>query len=75
MTLSLEKIKQVILSAMLGLSLVWVFFALSVQLYFVYLELTNKDERTTQIANEVAWKIDGTFKDNPDNIWYEAPKK
>ena len=75
MTLSLEKIKQVVLSAMLGLSLVWVFFALSVQLYFVYLELTNKDERTTQIANEVAWKIDGTFKDNPDNIWYEAPKK
>ena len=75
MTLSLEKIKQVILSAMLGLSLVWVFFALSVQLYFVYLELTNKDERTTQIANEIAWKIDGTFKDNPDNIWYEGPKK
>ena len=27
------------------------------------------------IVNEIDWKIDGTFKDNPDNIWYEGGKK
>jgi hypothetical protein len=25
-----------------------------------------------QIANEIAWKIDGTFKNDPNNIWYNA---
>jgi hypothetical protein len=24
------------------------------------------------MANEISWKIDGTFKNNPDNIWYNA---
>jgi hypothetical protein len=25
-------------------------------------------------GNEIEWKIDGTFKNNPDNIWYEEPE-
>jgi hypothetical protein len=24
------------------------------------------------MANEISWKIDGTFKNNPGNIWYDA---
>jgi hypothetical protein len=27
------------------------------------------------ISNQISWKIDGTFKNNPDNIWYEGGKK
>jgi hypothetical protein len=25
------------------------------------------------ISNEISWKIDGAFKNNPNNIWYEEP--
>jgi hypothetical protein len=24
----------------------------------------------TKIGNYLTWKFDGTFKNNPDNIWY-----
>jgi hypothetical protein len=27
------------------------------------------------MINKLEWKFDGTFKNNPDNIWYEGPKK
>jgi hypothetical protein len=75
MTINLEVLKEKMFYGMLYLSLVWIFFALSFQLYFVYLQLTNNNERATQVTNEITWRIDGTFKNNPDNIWYEGPKK
>ena len=28
----------------------------------------------TKIGNTIMWKIDGTFKNNPNNIWYVDPK-
>jgi hypothetical protein len=33
------------------------------------LHFTNPD-LATKIGREIEWKIDGTFKNNPDNIWY-----
>jgi len=41
------------------------------QVYFVYLEFSGNGEKATQLANELTWKIDGTFKNSPDNIWYD----
>jgi hypothetical protein len=60
--------------AMAFLTLVgfWIAFALCFQLFFVYLHFSGKDDLAGQISNEIMWKIDGTFKNSPDNIWYNA---
>jgi hypothetical protein len=46
--------------------------ALAVQLYFVYCQFFKSYDENLQMANEISWKTDGTFKNNPDNIWYDA---
>ena len=40
------------------------------QVFMVFLEFSGRQEWAAQIANEITWRIDGTFKNNPDNIWY-----
>lgn len=51
---------------------VWVVFALLFQLFFVYLQFSGKEDIAGQISNEIMWRIDGTFKNNPNNIMYNA---
>ena len=41
------------------------------QVFFVILQFSGNENLATQIANEITWRIDGTFKNNPNNIWYE----
>ena len=53
----------------------WIVFALGFQSYFMYLHFSGQDEVASKISNEITWKIDGRFKNNPDNIWYEGVKK
>jgi hypothetical protein len=50
----------------------WIVFALCFQLFFVYLQFSGKEDIASKIANEITWKIDGTFKNDPGNIWYDA---
>lgn len=50
---------------------VWIVFAFSFQMYFMYLYFSGQEEKATRLSNKITWKIDGRFKDNPDNIWYE----
>ena len=50
----------------------WIVFALCFQLFFVYLEFSGKHELQRNVINWIEWRIDGTFKNNPENIWYEA---
>ena len=45
---------------------------LAIQLYFVYCEFFKSYGENVQMANEISWKIDGTFKNSPGNIWYDA---
>ena len=63
-----DKLAWVFLS-LVGL---WIIFALCFQLFFVYLEFSGKDELQRDIVNWIEWRIDGTFKNDPVNIWYEA---
>ena len=60
--------------AMAFLSLVgfWILFALCFQLFFVYLHFSGQEELARDISNEITWKIDGRFKNDPNNIWYNA---
>jgi hypothetical protein len=58
--------------AFLYLAGLWIAFALCFQLFFVYLEFSGKHELQRDVVNWIEWRIDGTFKNNPENIWYEA---
>ena len=49
---------------------VWIVFALCFQMFFVYLEFSGKDELQRDVVNWIEWRIDGTFKNDPVNIWY-----
>lgn len=42
------------------------------QVFFVILQFSGNENLASEIAKEITWRIDGTFKNNPDNIWYEA---
>lgn len=53
----------------------WIVIALGIQTYFIYLHFSGQDEVAGKISNELTWKIDGRFKNNPDNIWYEGGKQ
>jgi hypothetical protein len=75
----MEKIKLLTINigdklAMIFLSLVgfWIAFALCFQLFFVYLEFSGKHELQRNVINWIEWRIDGTFKNSPENIWYDA---
>jgi hypothetical protein len=75
----MEKIRSLTINigdklAMVFLSFVgfWIAFALCFQLFFVYLELSGKHELQRNIVNWIEWRIDGTFKNSPENIWYNA---
>jgi hypothetical protein len=63
-----ERIVYLFLYTVLG----FIGFALLFQIFFVFLEFSGRNEIATQIANEISWRIDGTFKNNPNNIWYNA---
>jgi hypothetical protein len=58
------------LNALLTVVGAWILFALTFQLFFVYLEFSGKDELQRDVVNWIEWRIDGTFKNNPENIWY-----
>jgi len=58
--------------AFLGLVGIWIIFALCFQLFFVYLHFSGKEDIATNISNWIMWRIDGTFKNSPENIWYNA---
>jgi hypothetical protein len=57
---------------LLSLALIWVMFALSFQLFMVYLHFSNKVETTEAITDWFTTKFDGRYTDNPNNIFYQA---
>lgn len=68
-------IAEKIMWAFLCLFGAWLLFALSFMFYSLYLEFTDNEQALQQISNEFSWKFDGTFKNSPDNIWYDADKQ
>lgn len=73
--INFKKVSDAMFIVYLGFVGLFIASALSTQIFFVYLQFSGQQERMTDISNKVSWKIDGTFKDNPDNIWYEGPAK
>ena len=65
-------IAEKIIWAFLSLFGLWLLFALSLMFYSLYLEFTGNDQALQDMSNQFSWKFDGTFKNSPENIWYEA---
>ena len=42
------------------------------QVFMTYLHFSNQNELTQSIVNWLTIKLDGGWKDNPNNIWYDA---
>ena len=68
----LAKLKDYFFKGFLFLALGWVFFALVLQLSLVAVHFSGNTQLETDIANWFSWKFDGTFKNSPENIWYNA---
>ena len=52
--------------------LVFVVAALLFQLSMVVVHFWGPDGLEQNIVNQIDWKIDGTFKNSPGNIWYNV---
>mgnify|MGYP003343464274 CR=1 FL=1 len=72
MKAKLLNIKNNIGHAFLFLVMGWVVFALLLQLSLVAVHFSGNTQLETDIANWFSWKFDGTFKNSPENIWYNA---
>ena len=66
------KLRDVFALGVLYLLGSFVIVALVVQLYFVYNHFFKSYEENLQLSNSISHKIDGTFKNSPGNIWYNA---
>ncbi len=56
----------------LYLAITWTILAIIFGVFMSYLEFSGKTEMTRDISNWISWRIDGTFKNSPENIWYNA---
>jgi hypothetical protein len=74
MTVSLKTIGHKLFMGYLCFVGIWLAFALSFDIFMIGVHFTDENlER--KISNEIMWKIDGTYKNDPNNIWYEEPAK
>ena len=67
----LKNIGRAIAMASLLLMSVMIFGIVFFELYLAYLNASGQKEKSEQIMSDIDFKIDGTYKDNPNNIWYE----
>jgi hypothetical protein len=51
---------------------IWIVFALLFQLTMVGIHIAGKTELERNVSNWLSWKFDGTFKNDPMNVWYNA---
>ncbi len=56
-------------------TLVFVVSALIFQVSMVAIHFSGNTQLETNIANWFSWKFDGTFKNSPENIWYNADEQ
>ena len=70
----MKKITDKILLAVIKLVTLVFLCLLSFEIFMDYTSRTNP-EKAKKIDRVVSWKIDADFKNDPNNIWYETPKK
>jgi hypothetical protein len=70
----MKKLGEKLALVFVKLVFAWTVLALSFEV-FMLITLQTNPELNTKVSNAIMWKIDGAFRNSPDNIWYEAPKK
>jgi len=70
-----NKVGDFIAKLFLGLVCLWIMFALSFQVYMIYLEFSGKTETTRSIVDWFNVTFDGRWANDPRSIWYQEPKK
>jgi hypothetical protein len=70
-TLSIN-IKEKIFLGFLYFAVTWVILAMIFGISMAILEFSGNREITRDISNWISWRIDGTFKNSPENIFYVA---
>ena len=68
----MKNLRETMVLRLAQLLFVWVNLALAFEIFMLVTTFTNP-ELNTKVGNEIMWKIDGTFKSFPDNIWYTKP--
>ena len=67
--------KDTLAMGFLALFGAWLIFALSFQLYMIGVHFWGADGQEQAMANQFDWKFNGTFKNSPGNIWYNADEQ
>ena len=68
-------IEQKLLLVFLYGVMIFIFFGLGTQVFFLYLEFTNQHEKIQSVVNQLDWKFDSRFENHPGNIYYKEPTK
>ena len=69
----MKNLRETIVLRLAQILFVWVNLALVFEVFMLITTFTNP-ELNTKVGNEIMWKIDGTFKNDPNNIWYKKNK-
>lgn len=67
----LNTVKEKLFLRFVQLAFVWVHVALAFQVFMLVTQFYNP-ELNRKVGNYLTWKFDGTFKNDPDNIWYNG---
>jgi hypothetical protein len=68
----MKNLKETLSLRFVQLVFVWVNLALAFEIFMLITTFTNP-ELNRKVGNQIMWKIDGTFKNDPTNIWYTKP--
>lgn len=74
-TINFDKLSDLVMLSFVKVCCLWVVSALCFEIFCIYLQASGQEQRGRDIINKIEWKFDGTFKNNPDNIWYDSTKK
>ncbi len=67
-----NNIGEKIFLGFLYFAVTWVIFAMIFGISMAVLEFSGQREITRDLSNWIMWRIDGTFKNSPENIFYNA---
>jgi hypothetical protein len=68
---NLKQIGQTIAKVSLISLSIMIFSIIFFELFLAYLNTSGQKEKYEQIMSDIDFKIDGTYKNNPNNIWHE----
>jgi len=71
-TVALPTIGDYLASIVLWMGALIVALGFSFQVFMTYLHFSGQNELTQSIVTWLTIKLDGGWKDNPNNIWYDA---